>query len=83
MPGITYQYKLEGDALAYPLDRAAKLVGTTGNRLSREAKAGKLITFRLGGRVCVTRKALEAYLQRLEVDAAREETEAAREGVEV
>lgn len=72
MPAPTYHVKLEGDAIAYQLRKAATLTGIHPDDLRKAAKCGELITFHAGGRHCVTRVALQSYLHHLEIEGARE-----------
>jgi excisionase family DNA binding protein len=51
-----------GDKLAYGRREAARLISVSFNHLRKQIKEGKLKAFKSGGRVLVTRRALDAYL---------------------
>ena len=51
-----------GDKLAYGRREAARLISVSFNHLRKQIKEGKLKAFKSGGRVLVTRRALETYL---------------------
>lgn len=61
---------MEGEKLSYTVDEATGATGLTRSRLYQAMQAGDLATFLCGRRRMVSRKALEAYVAKLERESA-------------